>query len=275
MSERTPLMVITTAQETIGAFFQRQLPFIASQGFEVHAVCSPGVGLDRVRDSGLVATHPVRMERKPHPVRDLTSLFTLWKLMLRVRPKIVHAHTPKAGLLGMIAATLAGVPVRLYTIHGLPLMTRHGAMRRLLATTESISCLLADRVYCVSPSLRQVVIEMGLCSSEKVVTLGDGTCSGIDLERYNPKVDHQARRAAFRNQYSIPQDAPLLTYVGRVARDKGIEVLAGAWAGVGRGVPAPALIPVWRLRSHRPGSHSRPRCVQATSARPIPGRMGA
>lgn len=226
---RPRVMIITTSHETLGAFFGRQLTFLASHGFDMHAVCSPGPGLDYVNADGASTVHAVRMERKPNLLRDLISLVTLWLLILRVRPGIVHAHTPKAGLLGMLAALFAFVPVRLYTIHGLPLVTRKGLMRRILVLAEKMSCGLATRVYTVSSSLRDVVLELHLCPARKLFTLGDGSCAGIDLERFDPAVDHDVRRAKMRSQFEIPADALVLTFVGRVARDKGIEILAQSW----------------------------------------------
>ena len=107
------LVIVTTAHETLGAFFAGQAAFLASQGFEVHAVSSPGAGLDKLGRIPGVATHAIAMRRPPHPLGDLVSLIALGTLMLRLRPRIVHAHTPKAGLLGMLAAALARVPVRL------------------------------------------------------------------------------------------------------------------------------------------------------------------
>src|SRR4051794_3861819 len=129
-AEETRLMVVTTSDLTLSAFFGQQLRFLAAQGFKVLAVCSPGPWLERVGAGG-VSIQALPIERKPHPMRDLSSLFALRKLILKFRPHILHAHTPKAGLLGMMAASLAGVPVKLYTIHGLPLLTRAGWLQHL------------------------------------------------------------------------------------------------------------------------------------------------
>jgi len=228
------LMVMTTSHETIGAFFEHQLPFFASQGFKVLAVSSPGPGLDKLRIPGAVEVEGVAMERRPRPARDLASLIALRKVVASFRPHIVHAHTPKAGLLGMLAAALSGVPVRLYTLHGLPLLTRTGWRRYSLKFPERLACRLSTRTYCISPSLESLVREMKLCSPDKLFTPGDGSCAGVDLERFNPSPDALALRHSFRSARGIPPDATLLCYVGRVAKDKGIEVLAAAWKELSR-----------------------------------------
>ena len=222
------LVIITTAHDTIG-FFGGQMAFLAARGFEVHAVCSPGAGLDKLSGIPGVTTHAIAMRRPPHPLRDLVSLLALAILILRLHPQIVHAHTPKAGLLGMMAAMFTRVPVKLYTIHGLPLLTRSGWRRRLLEFTERVACALSTRTYCISPSLESLVKQLRLCDPRKLATPGDGSCAGVDLERFSPRPGDSDTRRQLRSVYGIPADAPLLCFVGRLARDKGIETLAGAW----------------------------------------------
>ena len=227
-------MVLTTIHDTMGSFLARQIGLLAEEGFHVHAVCTPGAGLDKLKHLPGVTTHAVRMERRPNPQRDLVSFIRLFRLMRRVRPDIVHAHTPKAGLLGMAAAWAARVPVRLYTIHGLPLLTCRGKWRRVLELAERTSCSLATQVYSVSPSLQDLVVEMQLCPAEKLSTLGDGSCAGIDLERFDASADWTERASAVRRAYQIPDNALLLSFLGRIARDKGIAILASAWPELAR-----------------------------------------
>jgi glycosyltransferase involved in cell wall biosynthesis len=222
-------MVMTTIPETMAGFLSRQLTLLAEDGFEIHTVCSPGAGIEKLQQLPGVTAHGVPMERKPDPRRDVVSFLRLVRLMRRIRPDVVHAHTPKAGLLGMAAAKVAGVPVRLYTIHGLPLLTRSGKWRRVLEFAEQASCGLATQVYSVSPSIQDVATDMRLCPADKVSTLGDGSCAGINLDRFDASADLTDRAAAVRRAYGIPDGALLLTFVGRIARDKGIAILASAW----------------------------------------------
>jgi glycosyltransferase involved in cell wall biosynthesis len=231
------LLVMTTVPETIESFFQRQIGLLSQSGFEVHAVCAPGRELPGLESRQGVAMYRVPMERRPDPWRDAVSLLRLYRLMRRLRPDIVHAHTPKAGLLGMMAARGAGVRVRLYTIHGLPLMTRKGTWRRVLAFAERTSCALATRVYSVSPSLETVATEMSLCRADKVSTIGDGSCAGIDVERFRSSDDVRRRATELRLSCRVPQDALVLSFVGRIARDKGIAILASAWSRIAEQFP--------------------------------------
>jgi glycosyltransferase involved in cell wall biosynthesis len=227
------IMVLTTVPQTMAAFFPRQLRMLAEAGFEVHAVSSPGDALDSLGRECGVTTHGVPMERQPDPIRDAVSSGRLLRLMRRIRPDVVHAHTPKAGLLGMLAARLAGVPVRLYTVHGLPLVTRTGLWRRVLETAERTSAALSTRTYCVSHSVRREVVGLRLCPDRKTFTLGAGSCAGIDTNRFHPADE----RGKVRNRLGIPEDATVVAFVGRLAKDKGIGVLAAAWPLVTRQRP--------------------------------------
>ena len=220
---------ITTSPLALWSFFRNMTRFLGGQGFETVAVSSPGAKLDEFHAWAGVPVHAVEMKRRISPLRDLPALVRLWRLIRRYRPALVHAHTPKAGLLGMMAAWLALVKVRVYTIHGLPLMTRTGWQFHVLRLAETLACRLATSVYCVSASVRQVVLDLGICPEVKVRTLGYGSCSGVDLHRFDPAVRGPAERARVRTQYGVPQDALLVGFIGRIVRDKGIRELAAAW----------------------------------------------
>ena len=149
------------------------------------------------------------------------------------------AGTPKAGLLGMLAARWARVPRRVYLLRGLRLETATGLRRRILAATERLSAAAAHRVLCVSPSLRDRYVELGLAPPQKVAVPGDGSSNGVDVERFRPATADE-RRAA-RQGFGLPADALVLGFVGRFTHDKGIEDLAHLWRE--------------RLRPAHPGLH--------------------
>lgn len=236
------ILVMTTIPETLAAFFVPQLRALAASGFEVHVASSPGPVLDDLDLGSGIQRYSVPIERKPDPVRDLASLCRVYRLIRRIRPQIVHAHTPKAGLVGMAAAALARVPVRLYTVHGLPLLTRDGTRRRILQVAERTSGILATHTYSVSDSVRELLIELRLCPRGGATVLGDGSCGGVDVQRFHPALPGSAESLEFRAKYAIPADALVVSFVGRLARDKGIGVLAEAWARVAAAVPRAYLL---------------------------------
>ena len=226
---RVRVLRITTSPLALWSFFRNMTRFLGQHGFETVAVSSPGRKLDEFRAWAGVPVHAVGMKRQISPLSDLPAVWRLWRLIRRYRPAIVHAHTPKAGLLGMVAARLALVKIRIYTIHGLPLMTRTGWQFRVLRLAETLACRLATSVNCVSESVRRVVLDLGICPEAKVRTLGFGSCAGVNLHRFDPAACDPADRARIRAQHGIPEDAQLLGFVGRLVRDKGIGELADAW----------------------------------------------
>ncbi len=201
-----------------------------ARGIDVFALSSPGKDLEEFGRREDVPVYGVEMLRSISPLRDLVALWSIVRLIRRLRPHIVHAHTPKGGLLGMIAAWLARVPVRIYHIRGLPLMTASGPRRTLLKWTERIACALANRVLCVSHSVREVAIAERLCPPQKIHVLLGGSGNGVDATgRFDPRNVGESARAKTRLQYGIPDDALVVGFVGRLVRDKGIVELAEAW----------------------------------------------
>jgi glycosyltransferase involved in cell wall biosynthesis len=217
---------VTTVPMTL-LFLKGQAAFLRARGIETHAFSSPGVELEAFGREEEIPVHAVTMSRRISPLRDLLSLARLWWSFRRLRPAIVDAHTPKGGLLGLLAARAAGVPARVYHVHGLVHLTSRGLRRALLRTTERISCACATRVLCVSPSIARALGEEGLCPREKVGVLGSGSINGIDAARFSEPTPEQ--RGAAREALGIPPDATVLGFVGRLVRDKGILELAAAW----------------------------------------------
>ena len=224
------LVHITTVPQSL-RFVAGQPAYMRTKGFESHAVSSPGSFLTQFAIEESVTVHAVSMARRITPLRDLVALFKLWRLFRTLRPYIVHAHTPKGGLLGMLAARLAGVPVRIYHMHGLPFITATGLTRRILMATETVSCRMASEVLCVSRSVRSMAVDLQLSPSEKIHVLLQGSCNGIDAEtEFNPDRLNHSVRDDVRHRYGIPPDATVIGFVGRLARAKGLVELGAAWS---------------------------------------------
>ncbi len=209
-----------------------QIPFMKRQGFRVAGVCSPGPLVDRVRMDHGIEVHTIPISRKLTPFRDLCTVTRLYCLFRRLKPTIVHSHTPKAGLLGALAALLARVPVRVYTIHGFRFQTSTGIRRALLLWAEKTACLCAHRVIAVSPSLMEEATVTGVTKPERVTVLGAGSSNGVDCQRYSRTPAILRAAARLRRQLGIPATALLIGYVGRIVRDKGIVELSQAWSKI-------------------------------------------
>ncbi len=229
-SKTIKLVHVTTVPQFLG-FFRGQISYIKARGFEVYAISSPGEKLDQFAQCEQVPVHAIDMFRGISPLKDITALFRLWRCFRRIRPHIVHAHTPKAGLLSMIAAWLARVPVQIYHIHGLRFMTCTGLKRAVLAWSEKVACCLAQQILCVSPSVREASVQMRLCPADKVQVLLKGSINGIDATgRFNPLKFSEAAWQKTRQKWGIPADAIVIGFVGRLVRDKGVEELVAAWS---------------------------------------------
>ena len=225
---RRVVHVLTVPESLV--FLRGQVAFMRERGWDMTVVTSPGAALDAFGARHGVPVHGIEMPRRMSPVEDARSLARLTALLRRLRPDLVHSHTPKGGLLGTIAATMAGVRARIYHMRGLPLMTAAGAQRKILTATERTSCTLATRVLAVSHSLRDYAVEAKLCPASKIQVLGSGSGNGVDCEgRFAPERVPADAGARFREGLGIASAAPVIGFLGRLVRDKGILELAEAW----------------------------------------------
>lgn len=229
MAEPLKLVHVTTIPLSLVSLIGDQAAAMRRRAFSVYGVSSPGDLLDRFAAEQGVEVFAVPMNRSISPLADLRSLWSLWCIFRRLRPHIVHSHTPKAGLLGTLAAWLARVPVRIYQLHGLRYTASRGPARWLLKQSERVACRLADRVLCISPSLRARILAESLCPPGKLAVPHQGGY-GMDAHNlFNPAHFTPADRAAFRRAHAIPEDALLIGYAGRIVREKGLVELAEAW----------------------------------------------
>jgi glycosyltransferase involved in cell wall biosynthesis len=207
-----------------------QLASLREAGFEVSVITSPGEGLEAAEHSEGIRIHPVPMAREVSPWKDLKSLLLLYRVVRSLRPSISNVGTPKAGLLGGIAAWLARVPCRFYTLRGLRCETAKGLKLRILLVSERIACSCAHRVICVSESLRQKAIALGIVEPQRTLVLGAGSSNGVNFSQYSPTPFSLQSAAKLRLELKIPPGSPVVGFVGRLTRDKGIAELVNAFS---------------------------------------------
>lgn len=196
---------------------------LEGRGWEVHIVTGP-------RPERGPRSHVIPMARNPSPVRDLGALMRWWRLIGQVRPNVVMVGTPKAGLLGMVASAVRGVPNRIYLLRGLRLETVRGPMAVILWVLEFVSCRLAHSIVAVSDSLADEAVARRLCARARVSVLGSGSSNGVDVDEFSPPSLAARRRA--RASLGITNElACVIGFIGRVHRDKGILDLIAAVDG--------------------------------------------
>lgn len=205
-------------------------------GFRVSLLSAPGDLLARTGNDANVETYAIPMQRGIAPVADCITLVRMYFLIQRLRPDVVEFSTPKAGLLGSIAARLSGVGTRIYLLRGLRLETATGLKRLLLLGAEWMASQCAHLVVCNSPSLRRRALECGIAPGAKLRLLGAGSSNGVDTQRFSPGP------SSMRSQLGIPEDAPVIGFVGRLTRDKGLPELLKAFNLFLRRQPAGYLL---------------------------------
>lgn len=179
----------------------------------------------------LIALHArvmqVPLQRKISPLSDLYALVRLYALFRQEKYAAVGSVTPKAGMLAMLAAAMAGVPFRIHIFTGQVWAARTGWKRWLLKAADRLMARLATHVLADSPSQRDFMVAEGIVAATKIRVLGDGSICGVDGERFRPDAD---RRATIRRAHGIPDGATVFLYLGRLNRDKGMLDLADAFA---------------------------------------------
>lgn len=198
------------------SFFSGQIQYLIDAGFDVAVICSPGW-----HNETAAQYYPVAIEREISLFKDLLSLIRLTKLLIRLEPDIVCAGTPKASFLVGIAGFVARVPLRVYMCLGLRLETAKGWKRSVLLITERITAACATRVWCISQSIKNRLLELGLSHPSKLDLLGFGSVNGIDLKKFH-QYPITGERDILLKKHSIPPNAFVIGFVGRLTKDKGI-----------------------------------------------------
>ena len=224
------LIRITTVPLSLKVLLKGQLRFMASNGFDVKGVSSEGEELREVHENEGIAVEAITMSRKITPFQDLKSLWEMWNFLRKEKPQIVHTHTPKAGIIGMLAARLAGVPHRLHTVAGLPLMEAIGTKRKILNFVEKLTYSSATRVYPNSKGLYDFILQNNFTQSNKLKIIANGSSNGIDTTFFSPAQVSEIEKVALREKLNIQPDDFVFVFVGRIVSDKGINELIKAFS---------------------------------------------
>lgn len=193
---------------------------------EVIALASPDSDLENIADREGVRTIGIPMERHISPWKDLKSLYQLIKVFRAEKPDMVHSMTPKAGLLCMIAAWLVRVPVRVHTFTGLVWPTSSGMTRKILMTTDWITCACATHVIPEGQGVLNDLKNHGI-TKKPLKVLGYGNVMGVNLAKYS----RRENVLKLAQEIQIPSTFTFV-FVGRIVRDKGINELVAAFAKI-------------------------------------------
>lgn len=211
-------------------FLGGQFEYFRELGYELDVVCSESPYLAPYAKQHGFGYREIPILRSINPVQDFKSIRQICRYIKDRQVGIVVGHTPKGGLLSMVAAWLMRVPKRIYFRHGLVYQTSTGLKRFILKSVDRLASLLATKIVCVSPSVLQQSIEDKLAPAHKQLVLGKGTCSGVDTKgKFNPQNIDPSKLAEMKQKWGIEDADWVMGYTGRLVRDKGIIELLDAF----------------------------------------------
>lgn len=233
------LVIVATVSMPFATFLRGQPRFLAEH-FDVVLVTSPDVLNARIAAHEGVRLVEIPMTRQITPGRDLKSLRDLVAFLRAEQPAIVHTYTPKAGLLGMVAARLAGVRHRFHSVLGLPHTESGGARRALLLTSENTTYRCASRLFSISHQMSAHL--PSAYGRRRVEVIGAGSINGLDTAVYSPAAIEDSERTTLRASLDIDDGHLVLLFIGRVVGDKGVTELVDAFTKIAADHPVTLLV---------------------------------
>lgn len=219
------LLRITTVPISLKILLKGQLEYMRDNGFEVLAVSSDGPEIKDLK----IPHRVVNMTRKITPLKDFIALVRLVSIIREYRPDIVHTHTPKAGIIGMLAARISRVPVRIHTIGGLPWLESGGFKKWILKRVEELTIWSASDVLINSARLG-IILKNEIPTIKRTLNvIGQGSTNGIEMDFYNKSETLRDQAFLLRNKLEIKNGDFVFCFIGRLVRHKGIEELIAAF----------------------------------------------
>lgn len=223
------ILRITTVPISLKILLKGQHRYMTQNGLEVIGVASTGKELFDVQETEGIRVVTINMTRTIAPFKDFVSLWHMYQLCKKEKPTIVHSHTPKAGIIAMLGAKLAGVPIRLHTVAGLPLMETTGMKRKLLNGVEKFTYLFATKVYPNSKGLYDFILANQFTTENKLKIIANGSSNGIDTSHFSPEIITQDECTNLKGKLGILPEDFVFIFVGRLVGDKGINELVLAF----------------------------------------------
>ncbi|MCO7355842.1 glycosyltransferase family 4 protein [Riemerella anatipestifer] len=221
------LIRLSTIPLSMNVLLKGQLAFF-NKSFEVIAVSGGGKDLSEVKEREGVRAIELKMERKISPIRDLLSLIKLYFLFLKEKPEIVHSITPKAGLLSMLAAKFAGVPIRIHTFTGLIFPSKTGMLKKILILMDRLLCWAATNIYPEGQGVKNDLIKYKI-TQKSLNVIANGNVNGIDIAHFSPQQVSEEVKQQLKQDLNIQDTDFVFVFVGRLVGDKGINELVAAF----------------------------------------------
>lgn len=224
-NQRPRICIVATIPFAFNVFMRSHID-ILKESYDVTLIANGSIRElgDLLGNNVSFVSFPI--ERKISLIKDLVALFKLWKFFRNNNFDAVCSLLPKSGLLAMLAARLAGVPVRLNIFNGEVWAYDRGFMRHLLRFADKVIVACATRLLAVSPSQREFLIKNSIVKPSMIEVVANGSITGVDVNRFKP---YSFDRERLRLTEKIPFNAVVFLFLGRLNRDKGLIDLLNAF----------------------------------------------
>ncbi len=216
-----------TVAVSLDILLKGQLDYL-NQEYNIVAVSSPDIHLLNVANREKVSTISVAIKREIAPIQDFISLIKLYQIFRKEKPFIVHSITPKAGLLSMIAAYFAGVPIRIHQFTGLVFPTKTGLMKKLLIFLDKVLCHFATNIYPEGNGVKNDLIKYKI-TKKPLKIFANGNVNGVDCNLFDPTLFSKIDNNLLKKKLNINENDFVFIFIGRLVRDKGINELCQAF----------------------------------------------
>lgn len=227
---KSKLIRTSTISESLSILLKGQLAFL-NQWFYVIGISSPGNGIDVLKEREQIVVKSIKMKRNISLINDILSLLHLYLFFRKEKPLVVHSITPKAGLLSMLAAKMAKVPIRMHTFTGLIFPYKTGILQKILIMMDKFLCYSATNIYPEGEGVKRDLIEYNI-TKKPLKIIANGNVNGIDTSYFNPALFTTKQKEELQQQLNIQKDDFVFVFVGRLVADKGINELIKAFANV-------------------------------------------
>lgn len=219
------LIRVTTSDISLFLLLRGQLKFLNNY-YEVVGLSSDTGLLHQVEKREGIRVIELAMRREISIMRDLLCLWHMYRIFKKEKPFIVHTNTPKGSLLSMMAALVAKVPHRIYTVTGLRYQGASGVGRFVLMSMERLTCLCANKVIPEGEGVKRTLIADGI-TRKPLKVIHNGNINGINTHYFSPE-GRQTQREETRRRLGIEADEFAFVFIGRIVKDKGMDELAEA-----------------------------------------------
>jgi len=247
MAKNIKICYVVSVEMTIRFILFNTLKFLKNQGYDVYVVCSSGKWLKNIEKQG-IKIKTIRFKRKISPISDLITLFRLYFYFKKEKFDIIHTHTPKPGLIGQLAAKMAGIPIIVNTIHGLYFQEKDSWLKRkFFILTEKIAAKCSNLIFFVNREDIETAVKEKICESDLAKYFG----GSIDSFKFNPERFSRQWIYQKKRELNLDPSFKIIGIVGRLVKEKGYLDLFQALRKVLERFPKTLLLIVGFLESEK------------------------